>query len=247
LLAQMGYETRDIALNTLVRWLVFLGVFIIVMMATAYVTYKVFVPNWVETERTAPLEHVRKIPPYPQLQADPRRDIIEFRQAEDDVVNGYTAGGPKGQRTNVPIATAIDILANQRGIAGIRGSQAKPESEAYPGSGIYTTGQPRSDNMAPDDATTSGRSATGLTVGAPQAGGTGEGRTSVPGQDRTAVSAPVSGTSTQPGAQINGPIGPDGQPAGSPPETGSSAGAVIPAQPAPAQPEAGSGGRAGSH
>ena len=129
-------------------------------------------------EHDAPLAHLKKVPPYPQLQADPRRDMNEYRQAEANVVNGFASDGTMGAGAKNPlsISAAMDTLANDRGIAGVRGNSVEQESAAYPGSGLYTDDKPRAEK--PQTGDMSGPSATnGLTEGTPE--------TRVPSESKT--------------------------------------------------------------
>lgn len=137
ILSQMGYEARDVSLNVLGRWLIFLGIFIAAMTAASFFIYKTLVPSYAEVEHSPRLPHVATLPPYPQIQVDPHRDIMEFKQAEEDVIAGATASVAGGAKTNIPISQAIDQMA-EKGIAGVSGSDLRPDSPAYPGSSDYT-------------------------------------------------------------------------------------------------------------
>jgi hypothetical protein len=119
-LAKMGYETRDIALNTLSRWLVGLFVFIGVATFGSLGLYNLLVPNYAETERVSPMEHVRTYPPNPQLQARPKRDMIDYRAAEGKVEKNYTRG--ENGTVNLPIDRAMDPWLSV-GISGDKGNQ----------------------------------------------------------------------------------------------------------------------------
>ncbi len=150
-LAKLGYETRDIALNTLSRWLVGLFAFIAVAAFGTLGLYKLLVPTYAETERVSPLEHVRTYPPNPQLQARPKRDMIDYRAAEGKVEKNYTKG--ENGTVNLPITRAMDLLA-ERGISGVKsGAAAAP--------GTVT----RSSNEAPGDITNPAGGASGYTDG----------------------------------------------------------------------------------
>lgn len=141
-LAKMGYETRDIALNTLSRWLVGLFVFIGVATFGSLGLYNLLVPNYAETERVSPMEHVRTYPPNPQLQARPKRDMIDYRAAEGKVEKNYTRG--ENGTVNLPIDRAMDLLA-ERGISGVK--SGAPAASAAPGAVT------RPSNEAPGDMT----------------------------------------------------------------------------------------------
>ena len=181
LLEEMGYETRDITLSTIAKWLVGLFVFIGITTGGTILLYRWFVPPYAEMERVAPLAHVRHVPPIPQLQPDPRADMSNYREAEDAVADEYTTGGKKGvPHTNLPVNKAIDLLAAQ-GINGVSGSAAKPESPAYPGSGIYRergapTPAPADRGQTGDTMNLGAGGANALREGTPGAGGTGQDR-----------------------------------------------------------------------
>ena len=170
ILAQMGYETRDIALNTLVRWLFFLFAFIAVTVGATIGLYNWFVPNKVELERVSPLASTRRVPPHPQLQRSPKNDMIEYRQAEAAAVEEESRNA--NGTVNIPVSRAMEILANERGIAGIKGSQTAPVSNSYPGSGNYNSAVLPSDNGEPSDMTNSSGGANALHEGAARAGNT---------------------------------------------------------------------------
>ncbi len=159
-LESMSYETRDVAMGTLVKWLVFLFAFIAgITFFVSNVLYPFFVPKSSEQERVSPLSNSAsprtKFPPNPQLQAHPVRDMIEYRTAEKQVVEGYGPGATSAT-ASIPVDRAIDLYA-ARGIAGVTGSNAPAKADAYPGSGIYDNVDPsRSNNDKSGDMTSEG-------------------------------------------------------------------------------------------
>lgn len=174
LLARMGYETRDVAPNTLVRWVFFLFAFIAATSLFTMGLYNFFVPkdgpSSGEVERTAPMSTVRRLPPHPQVQAAPMRDMMEFRQAENAQVlePSQNANGS----VNLPVQRAMELLANERGIAGIRGSQTAPVPNAYPGSGVYGSAVLPADDSGGHDASHHQGGTNALHEGVPGAGNT---------------------------------------------------------------------------
>lgn len=187
-LVKLGYDTRDVALNTLVKWLVFLFVFIAGTTLVTMVLYNFFVPRRTELERIAPLAVAtegRRLPPNPQLQARPVRDMIQFRRAEERVIDGYTYTA-QGQ-VAVPIDQAIDELAT-RGIAGIKGTKMPVRGTDYPGSGNFAPvagatsgGHGSAHDTSPSDMTNAapGSSSNAVTDGDPE--GTVRGGSAEPG------------------------------------------------------------------
>lgn len=190
LLSQMGYENRDVSLNTIALWVGILFVFIAITVVGTIKIYQWMVPASAETERVSPLVSVRRVPPYPQLQTAPKRDMMEFRQAEDAVIDGVTKGA-NGQ-ANIPVDRAIDAVAT-KGISGVAGTGGKPTSNAYPGSGDFSSGQKPADNGSTGDMTDY-NGTTALHEGEPGAGGTGTINNSpTPADPSPSVSEPISG------------------------------------------------------
>ncbi len=140
LLGQMGYETRDVGPTAILRWIVCLFVFIGVVSVGVLFLENQFIPETgqvayqSEFYRTQP---IRNNPPMPQLQTLPKRDMIMYRRDEKRIVDGYSRTSEG--RVSIPVGEAIDQIASE-GIAGVKGSVAKPSGDAYPGSGKYTDG-----------------------------------------------------------------------------------------------------------
>jgi len=139
-LAKLGYEPRDIALNTLSQWLLVLFVFIGVTTAISLLLYRLLAPQYAESEFSSPLQYVRRIPANPQLQTRPKRDMMSYWSVEDRVIKNYTPGD--NGTVNLPISQAIDLMG-QRGISGITDPAQPPipDTRYYPGSGHYVTGR----------------------------------------------------------------------------------------------------------
>jgi hypothetical protein len=132
ILDQMGYETRDVSLPGLIKWLSFFGVFLVIATVGSKFLYDALVPNFAAEQSNSPMMHVRHVPPFPQIQAEPIRDMVNYRTAEDEVLAGNPAVGSK---TGMSVDAAIDAIATQRGIAGVKGDSIAtpdPNSKSYP-------------------------------------------------------------------------------------------------------------------
>jgi hypothetical protein len=172
LLAAMKYETRDIALNTLILWFGNLIIFIVIVTTITLFLYSQFVPGKAELERTSPLASVRVVPPHPQLQVAPKRDMIEYRLAEKHEFSEPTKNADG--TVNLPIERAMKMLADEKGISGKKGSEPAPERTAFPGSGDYTnTGNAPAAEGTHDDVTNSHEAGSPAShEGTPEAGST---------------------------------------------------------------------------
>jgi len=75
----------------------------------------------------------RQLPPEPRLQVNPRRDLIEHRRAEQEVLDSYAWIDRSGGIVRIPIERAMEILAK-------RGGTAPP---AFPGGAPAPAERPR--------------------------------------------------------------------------------------------------------
>jgi hypothetical protein len=123
--ASRGYEVRDVGIAALVKWWAGLGVFIFVCLLIAWGVYFAFVPREDELEMAFPLTVQRRLPaePNPLLQARPMRDMHEFRQAEQQALNGYGWSDRAAGRVRIPIEEAMDQTARQ----GLPARQTPPQ------------------------------------------------------------------------------------------------------------------------
>ena len=152
LLSQMGYEPTDVNLRGVFTGIIALFVFIFVTMGVSIVLYNVFIPDWYKTGSQQPMPAGRRMPPHPQIQTEPRRDMAFYREAEDALVAGKTDDG-HGHSATMSIDDAMNALATQNGIAGVRGDAPALRGNAYPGSAGLTTGNAPA---APESAPASG-------------------------------------------------------------------------------------------
>ena len=101
------YETRDVSISALMKWVVFLFVFVIGSAAASYIVYKIFVPGGEEASQF-PMARVRQLPPGPRLQANPVQDIKDYREMEGTALNTY-GRDPRTGAIHIPVERAIDL------------------------------------------------------------------------------------------------------------------------------------------
>lgn len=101
------YETRDVSLSALLKWVAFLFMFVGGTAIVTYGIYKVFVPQGEEASQF-PLARVRQLPAGPRLQANPVQDIKDYRQMEVDALN-TTGRDPRTGAIHIPIQRAMEL------------------------------------------------------------------------------------------------------------------------------------------
>ena len=136
LLEQLGYEPRDIDLRRILFWIAMLFVLIVGSMAISIVCYMVFIPGWAKLGQPTSIPANRRLPPHPQIQVDPKKDMTLYQLAEDRVLRAEIGDG-KSPKPNLSVDQAVDLMASERGIAGIKGTAIHQRGTSYPGSGDY--------------------------------------------------------------------------------------------------------------
>lgn len=128
-----GYETRDISVSAIVKWIIFL---FIITGTTALVTlafYGYLTRHFSEPQNEVALEHTRRIPD-PVVQPNPIQDIHDFRAREDAAVSSYGWVDPASGRVHIPIDQALEVVAAHGidSIEGPNGLQLGAPSSAAP-------------------------------------------------------------------------------------------------------------------
>jgi hypothetical protein len=128
--ASRGYEARDVGISTLVKWWLGLGGFIFVCLLLAWGVYFAFVPREDELEMAFPMSVQRRLPPEPNpiLQARPLRDMREFRQAENEALQGYGWADKNAGTARIPVDRALELTAQQ----GLPARSRQPAQVVYP-------------------------------------------------------------------------------------------------------------------
>jgi hypothetical protein len=101
------YETRDVSISALVKWVAFLFIFVAGCAFTSLLIYRIFIPGGEEAPQF-PIARVRQLPPGPRLQANPIQDIKDYREMEGTALNTY-GRDPRTGAIHIPIERAIDL------------------------------------------------------------------------------------------------------------------------------------------
>ncbi len=110
-LAKLGYEARDANISALARWGIGLGVFLGFSALVSLALYRVIMPTSVETnEPIRPMGLPSSAMPEHTVQANPDRDIREFRASEAAKIDGYGWANKEKGQVRIPVSVAMDKL-----------------------------------------------------------------------------------------------------------------------------------------
>lgn len=112
-LRKLGYEKSDVSLPILTKWIIFLFGFIAFSAAAGWVIYIVFVPGIGIEETPSALARGEKLPPSPALQANPKRDIVVFRQQEAERAEHYSWFDKDKDVVHIPLDRAMELVAER--------------------------------------------------------------------------------------------------------------------------------------
>jgi hypothetical protein len=113
---KLGYEDSDVSIPVLMKWGFFLAVFVGVTSVVVLGLYAVFVPQLMKLVRPAKpdTQVTRRLPPagVPQVQADPVKDIQDFRRLEAARLTqyGFWKDGDNRNVQYIPLERAMQIV-----------------------------------------------------------------------------------------------------------------------------------------
>ena len=122
-----GHETVDANVRRLVGW--GLGVFALLAsgLIVSAVVFHYFVIHQSLGPPASPFENVRALPPRPVLQVTPARDLRQYLDQQDAVLNSYGWVDQKAGVVRIPIDRAMNLLL-QKGLpvhGGTEGMQGQ--------------------------------------------------------------------------------------------------------------------------
>ncbi len=122
-ISRARHETRDASIRGLAIFGACLFVTLIVVLFAVKGMFNYFKATQSLGPPASPFENARQVPPQPRLQVNPRQDLRQFREAEDERLNSYAWVDEKAGVVRIPIGRAMDLLA-QRGLP-VRSKPAK--------------------------------------------------------------------------------------------------------------------------
>ncbi|HWZ54848.1 MAG TPA: hypothetical protein VNZ63_02190 [Verrucomicrobiae bacterium] len=125
--ATPGYETRDADASGVLKFLLVLGVALVIVSIVCYGLFRYYsshAQNQAATE--SPFADQRQLPLGPQLQVNPREDWLKFREEQQKSLEAPLAWENQSAGTvRVPIQEAMDLLVK-------KGLPVQGETQAAP-------------------------------------------------------------------------------------------------------------------
>jgi hypothetical protein len=126
------HEYRDISFRTLYQAIIMIMGMIVVAALACFGLFRLLDSNTGRpTTPMSPMTETVRNTRGPQLQAEPRADMVTYRGHEDSVLNSYGWSDSIMHVARIPISRAIDIVA-QRGLAYAGGTIRSTQTVATP-------------------------------------------------------------------------------------------------------------------
>jgi hypothetical protein len=128
-IASPGYETRDVHVGAILNFLVILTVIILATVLTCWGIFRYFAANQDRSAANSPFEETRQLPKGPELQVNPREELLQYREKQQETLENYSWENRNAGIVRVPIERAMELLL-QKGLpvqgASNATSAAKP-------------------------------------------------------------------------------------------------------------------------
>jgi len=129
-----GYETRDANAGGVFKFLVGLGIVLIVAALVCWGMFRYFSAHDVnQAASDSPFANTRQLPLGPQLQVNPREDWLKFREEQEQALETYAWENRTAGTVRVPIEEAMELLVKKGlPVQGAPAPQAPPAGAKKP-------------------------------------------------------------------------------------------------------------------
>jgi hypothetical protein len=127
-----GYETRDANTAGLLKFAASLAVIILVVAVGMRWMFNYFAETQTLGPATTPFENARTIPPVPRLQVAPQKEIHDYWESQQEILNSYGWVDRQNGVVRVPVDRAMRLVL-ARGLPARSASAAKAAGEAPEG------------------------------------------------------------------------------------------------------------------
>jgi hypothetical protein len=109
-----GYETHDADAGGVFKFLVALGIVLVVAALTSWGLFRYFSTHDVnQAASDSPFADTRQLPLGPQLQVNPREDWLKFREEQEKSLETYAWENRSAGTVRVPIEEAMELLVKK--------------------------------------------------------------------------------------------------------------------------------------
>jgi len=126
--AGVAYEKQDVRFRPAVSAVAWLLGFTVLTIAVCIIIWRLLAPGGRELPPTSALVQTTTPRPAPQLQADPARDMREFRRQEEAELNASGEVDPTTGAQRIPVERAMQIAVQE----GLLRSRSEPRREVRP-------------------------------------------------------------------------------------------------------------------
>ncbi len=127
-----GYETRDANVGAVYNFLFIMGVILVATGLVCWGMFHYFSAHMVDPAATdSPFADSRQLPMGPQLQVNPREDLLKIREEQEKSLHTYAWGNRTAGTVQVPIELAMELLV-KKGVPVQGEPQAQPGAAAKP-------------------------------------------------------------------------------------------------------------------
>jgi hypothetical protein len=124
--ATPGYETHDADAGGVFKFLVALGIVLVVTGLVCWGLFRYFSAHAVDQAASdSPFADTRQLPLGPQLQVNPREDWLKFREEQEQALETYAWENRSAGTVRVPIEEAMELLV-KKGLPVQGEPQAQP-------------------------------------------------------------------------------------------------------------------------
>jgi len=116
--SEVHHETSDVNVSAIVVFVVVLVVTTVVIFGAVFAVYRYFgeqAARPVRSEYPLATTAMRRLPPEPRLQTDPRDDLANLRRSEDEVLESYGWIDRSAGIVRIPVEQAMKLTA-ERGL-----------------------------------------------------------------------------------------------------------------------------------
>ena len=110
-----GYETRDTDVRGVLNFLVYLSLMMVFAFLVSWGMFRYLAKERSALAPDSAFAEKRQLPPSPQLQVNPREDLVQFRAEQAQSLESYAWENRASGAVRVPIERAMELLL-QKGL-----------------------------------------------------------------------------------------------------------------------------------